>query len=131
MPSLAQRLNHSDGSSCRVIIADIFMIVLGLMGALSNHGYRWGWYAIGCLFQIVIVMGLVLAGEHSRPALFSQAPLPGAHMLRCKVQAPSSLLLAGMKSAYLRSNALGKLYATLSMFIVVVWCARRHLVSGL
>jgi hypothetical protein len=41
------------------------------------------------------------------------------------VQALSWLLHAGMKSAYLRSNSLGKLYATLSMFIVVVWCARR------
>jgi len=65
-------------------VADIFMIVLGLMGALSNHGYRWGWYAIGCLFQIVIVMGLVLAGAHSRPAISNQAPPPGAHMLRCE-----------------------------------------------
>jgi len=107
-------------------VADIFMIVLGLMGALSNHGYRWGWYAIGCLFQIVIVMGLVLAGEHSRPALFSIKPHRLVHTCcDAKVQALSWLLHAGMKSAYLRSNSLGKLYATLSMFIVVVWCARR------
>lgn len=38
------------------------MIVLGLFGALSNYGYRWGWYGIGCLFQILIVLGLVLTG---------------------------------------------------------------------
>jgi len=64
--SIALFLGKVSGSSCRVIVADIFMIVLGLMGALSNHGYRWGWYAIGCLFQIGIVLGLVLTGEHSR-----------------------------------------------------------------
>lgn len=38
------------------------MIALGLFGALSNYGYRWGWYGIGCLFQIFIVLGLVLTG---------------------------------------------------------------------
>ncbi|KAK9834321.1 hypothetical protein WJX81_006955 [Elliptochloris bilobata] len=76
------------GTVLWVIVADIFMIVLGLMGALSNYGYRWGWFGIGCLFQIFIVAGLISTG---------------------------------MKSAYARSNELGKLYTTMSMFILVLW----------
>ena len=60
-------------------MADIFMIVLGLFGALSNYGYRWGWFGIGCLFQIFIVLGLVLTGAlkfHIQHALrfFSREP---------------------------------------------------------
>ena len=33
-----------------------------LQGALSNYGYRWGWFAIGCIFQVLIVAGLLLTG---------------------------------------------------------------------
>ena len=31
-------------------------------GALSNYGYRWGWFAIGCVFQVLIVAGLIMTG---------------------------------------------------------------------
>ena len=33
-----------------------------MQGALSNYGYRWGWFAIGCIFQVLIVAGLLLTG---------------------------------------------------------------------
>ena len=41
--------------------------VCRLQGALSNYGYRWGWFAIGCIFQVLIVAGLLLTGA-ARPA---------------------------------------------------------------
>ena len=33
-----------------------------VQGALSNYGYRWGWFGIACLFQVLIVAGLVSTG---------------------------------------------------------------------
>lgn len=33
-----------------------------VQGALSNYGYRWGWFGIGCVFQVLIVAGLILTG---------------------------------------------------------------------
>lgn len=38
-----------------------------LQGALSNYGYRWGWFAIGCIFQVLIVAGLLLTGAAHQP----------------------------------------------------------------
>ena len=41
----------SQSSECAVV-----------QGALSNYGYRWGWFAIGCIFQVLIVAGLIMTG---------------------------------------------------------------------
>lgn len=34
------------------------MIVLGLFGALSINNYRWGYFAISCLFFLIVLWGL-------------------------------------------------------------------------
>lgn len=34
------------------------MIVLGLFGALCINQYRWGYFAISCLFFVIVLWGL-------------------------------------------------------------------------
>lgn len=46
----------------RIIVADILMIITGLAGAINTHQAKWGWYAFGCFFQVVLTIGLVFPG---------------------------------------------------------------------
>ena len=48
--------------SCRVVVADIFMIVIGLFAALSSHNPRWGFYGVSCFFEVLIGYGLLVPG---------------------------------------------------------------------
>lgn len=43
---------------CRIVLADVAMICTGLFGALSINNYRWGYFAISCLFFLVVLWGL-------------------------------------------------------------------------
>ncbi|KAK9865530.1 hypothetical protein WJX84_007493 [Apatococcus fuscideae] len=45
-----------------IIVADIFMIVLGLFGALSSHNARWGFFGVSCFFEVCIGYGLLVPG---------------------------------------------------------------------
>ncbi|KAK9828298.1 hypothetical protein WJX74_007622 [Apatococcus lobatus] len=45
-----------------VVVADIFMIVIGLFAALSSHNPRWGFYGASCFFEILIGYGLLVPG---------------------------------------------------------------------
>lgn len=48
------------GTALWILTADVFMILLGLFGAISTHKYRWGWYAIGCFFEFVLTWGMLV-----------------------------------------------------------------------
>jgi len=50
--------NVALGATLWIILADIAMIVLGLFGALSTNQYRWGYFAISCLFFLIVLWGL-------------------------------------------------------------------------
>lgn len=47
---------------CRVIVADIFMILTGLFGAMSSHSPRWGFFGVSCFFEILIGYALLVPG---------------------------------------------------------------------
>ena len=44
---------------CRIIAADIFMIVLGLAGGVNTHKFKWGYYAMSCFCEVAINIGLL------------------------------------------------------------------------
>ena len=43
---------------CRIVLADVAMIMLGLFGALSTNEYRWGYYGVSCAFFFIVLWGL-------------------------------------------------------------------------
>jgi bacteriorhodopsin len=43
-----------------IIVADIFMIVTGLFGALEAASNKWGWYAFGCVFMFYVFYELLV-----------------------------------------------------------------------
>lgn len=49
----------SDWCGCRIVLADVAMIMLGLFGALSVNNYRWGYYGVSCAFFLVVLWGLL------------------------------------------------------------------------
>lgn len=48
-----------------IIVADIMMIVIGLFGALSSHGPRWGFYGFACFLEACLGYGLLVPGIRS------------------------------------------------------------------
>eukprot|EP01023_Acetabularia_acetabulum_P022592 TRINITY_DN221_c0_g1_i6.p1 TRINITY_DN221_c0_g1~~TRINITY_DN221_c0_g1_i6.p1 ORF type:complete len:276 (-),score=52.36 TRINITY_DN221_c0_g1_i6:244-1071(-) len=45
-----------------IIGADIFMIVFGILGAFEDDNkYKWVYFAVGCLMQVVLTYGMVTA----------------------------------------------------------------------
>ena len=69
--SFALDLEPGASSLCRIILADIAMIVLGLFGALSTNQYRWGYFAISCLFFLIVLWGLFSPVARVRPKAVS------------------------------------------------------------
>ena len=41
------------------------MIVTGLFGGVNTHKFKWGYYAFGCFFELIITIGLLLPGMRS------------------------------------------------------------------
>ena len=41
------------------------MIVLGLLGAVNTHKYKWGYYALACFCEVVISIGLIFNAMRS------------------------------------------------------------------
>lgn len=37
-------------------------ILTGLFGALCSHKFKWGWFGAGCLFQVLLVYGMLVTG---------------------------------------------------------------------
>jgi len=54
--------------TCRIIAADIFMIILGLFGGVNTHKFKWGYYAMGCFCELIISIGLVFNAMRSAMA---------------------------------------------------------------
>ena len=56
---------------CRIVLADIAMIVLGLFGALSINNYRWGYFVGSCIFCLMVLWCLFspVAKVRSRAAM--------------------------------------------------------------
>jgi bacteriorhodopsin len=48
------------GTCLWIIFCDIAMIVLGLFGAVTTTKFKWGWYGISCMFQLLITYGLLV-----------------------------------------------------------------------
>ena len=55
-------------STCRIIAADVFMIILGLFGGVNTHKFKWGYYAMGCFCELIISIGLVFNAMRSAMA---------------------------------------------------------------
>ncbi len=54
--------------TCRIIAADVFMIILGLFGGVNTHKFKWGYYAMGCFCELIISIGLVFNAMRSAMA---------------------------------------------------------------
>jgi bacteriorhodopsin len=44
----------------RIIFFDLAMILCGLFGALEAVDYKWGWYAMGCVFMFLVFYELLV-----------------------------------------------------------------------
>ncbi|KAK9798164.1 hypothetical protein WJX73_003251 [Symbiochloris irregularis] len=67
------------GTALWIITADILMIVTGMFGALCSHKFKWGWYGAGCLFQVLLVYGVMVTGTahaKARGRVTGNAKLP-------------------------------------------------------
>ncbi|KAI9789636.1 MAG: hypothetical protein M1835_001530 [Candelina submexicana] len=49
----------------QIIAADVFMIILGLFGAVNSHKFKWGYYAMACFCEVAINIGLVFNARRS------------------------------------------------------------------
>lgn len=47
--------------TARVIFCDVAMILCGLFGALLSTGYKWGFFAMGCVFMLIIFWDLLIS----------------------------------------------------------------------
>lgn len=45
-----------------IAACDIFMILTGLFGATSSHRFKWGFFGAGCLFQVLLTLGMIHPG---------------------------------------------------------------------
>lgn len=57
---LAKWLNQH--TACRIVVADILMVVTGLFGGVNTHKFKWGYFTIACFFQVVLTIGLLFPG---------------------------------------------------------------------
>lgn len=42
------------------MVADIFMILTGLFGAVEARSNKWGWFAFGCVFMFYVFYELMV-----------------------------------------------------------------------
>uniref|UniRef100_A0A0D6R250 Rhodopsin n=1 Tax=Araucaria cunninghamii TaxID=56994 RepID=A0A0D6R250_ARACU len=64
------------------ILADEVMIVTGLVGALTNSSYKWGYFVFGMLAFLFVFYQVAIVGLPAARALGAQ---PGSVYLRCGV----------------------------------------------
>lgn len=46
--------------TARIMFCDLAMILCGLFGALLSSGYKWGFFAMGCVFMLIIFYDLLI-----------------------------------------------------------------------
>ena len=57
----------------------------GLFGALSSHRFKWGFFGAGCMFQVLLFVGMLFPGEWQTP--------PGRAVLLLPSTPDSSLMI--------------------------------------